>query len=86
MENRKATIGFAYENEFGSYSARSSLSIDPEVGSELDEIGRQLNVFLNQIGYVRPNGHIFMEDLTEDEVAVLESFLEMHRKANDTEE
>ena len=80
MEKQKASIGFIYENASGSYMALSTLTIDRSIGSEIDEIGRQLSVFLNQIGYLRPNGHIFMEDVTEDEAAALEGFLDDYRR------
>lgn len=47
---------------------------------ELDIIGTQLNAFLRQAGYYRPNECMFMTDLTEDEVGALEDYLGKYRE------
>lgn len=85
MENSMTMIGFKYQDAFGSYEATSTFTIDSEFESEIDEIGRQLSVFLNQIGYIRPNGHILMADVTEDEQIVLEAYLEEYREQHSKE-
>lgn len=75
------TIGFNYTSEEGyTYSSESTTPVFHTLGeNELDVIGRQLNAFLAQAGYVRHNTDMFMEDLTEDEVSFLECALAKYR-------
>jgi len=77
MEN-KLTIAFRLENEFGEkYSQDSTLNILTNFGdTELRMIGRQLNAFLNQCGYIRCNENILMQDITDEEYEALADFLE----------
>lgn len=65
----KITIGFRLEDEHGGrYTQNSTFEVFTELGeTNLEAIGRQLNCFLKQCGYVRENDLIFMEDITEDE-------------------
>lgn len=64
----------------GSYSAESSFRVFPDQGdTELGEIGRQLNAFLRQAGYVRNGDCMLMESLTEDELWHLEDCLAEYR-------
>lgn len=75
------TIGFDYTGECGdSYSATSTLASFPDIGeSNIDVIGRQLNCFLRQVGYYRPNDNILMESLSDDEYDAVVEFLENYR-------
>ncbi len=76
MEN-KVTIGFEYTNEFGDhYEAKSTfMPSDYEDGGELNDMGEAFNNFLRQMGFIRHNDYILMQDLTEDELEAVESFL-----------
>lgn len=82
MDNNKITIGFHFENEFGdSYDNTSKVEVYTDLGdTELSVIGEQLNAFLIQIGYVRKNGNIFMEDLNDEEYDAVTEFLAEYRK------
>lgn len=52
---------------------------------ELNIIGAQLNAFLKQAGYYRPNECMLMTDLTEDEVWALEDYLREYREEKKTQ-
>ena len=75
--SKKITIGFTFENEFEDrFSASTTADTLGSFGeSDVGFIGRQLNTFLKQCGYLRDNEYIFMEDVTEEEMAALESYL-----------
>ncbi len=77
----KVTIGFSYNDEQTEnyYSAESTMDIDPQYFDVIDELGEQFNTFLKQVGYVRNNDYIFMEDVNEDEYAALAQFLDDYR-------
>lgn len=78
---RKLKIKFEYTNEFGdSYSAESISDAVEE--SNIDFIGRQLNSFLQQVGFIREGNAMFMESVTEEEVDFLYDALEDFRKKN----
>lgn len=82
MENNKITIGFHFESEFGdSYDSTSKVEVFTDLGdTELSVIGEQLNAFLSQVGYIRKNGNIFMEDLSDDEYDAVAGFLAFYRE------
>ena len=46
------------------------------------ELGEYFNTFLKQIGYIRNNDLLFMEDITEEEYDALQSYLEEYRSGN----
>ncbi len=82
MQNEnKVTVGFTFTNEFGDhYSQESKFEVFLDMGeNEIDRIGEQLNVFLKQIGYIRKNDLIFMEDVTPEEFEALSDFLDDYR-------
>lgn len=81
MENNKITIGFHFENEFGdSYDSTSKVEVYTDLGhTELSVIGVQLNAFLSQVGYIRKNTNIFMEDLSDEEYDAVANFLAVYR-------
>lgn len=76
MEN-KVTVGFEYTNEFGDhYEAKSTfMPSSYEDRGELYDIGEEFNNFLRQMGFIRHNDYILMQDLTEEELEAVESFL-----------
>ena len=76
-EKQKITVEFSHTNEFGhQFSMRTSAETYPDLGeTDLDFFGTQFNIFLKQCGYVRKNDHIFMEDVTDEELCALEDFL-----------
>ncbi|MEG1882296.1 MAG: hypothetical protein RR224_01075 [Clostridia bacterium] len=78
QEDNKITVKFELTNEFGShYIQESHFEVFHSLGdTELDCIGEQFNVFLKQIGYVRKNDYMLMEDLTEEEVEALADYLD----------
>lgn len=78
MEN-KVTIGFEYTNEFGDRYEAKSTFMPCEEDSELQYMGDTFNNFLRQMGFVRHNDYIFMEDLTEDEADALTEYLKKLR-------
>lgn len=81
MEN-KLTIGFHLVDEFNNrYSQESSVEVFTDLGeTDLDVIGKQLNIFLKQCGYVRYNDNVFMEDITDEEYEALADYLEELRE------
>ncbi len=85
MENNKITIGFHFEDEFGdSYDSTSKVEVRTDIGdTELSVIGEQLNAFLSQAGYIRKNGNIFMEDLSDDEYDAVAGFLALYRETKE---
>ena len=72
-------IAFTYERNGESYYSDSTVDICPG-DTELDTIGDQFNAFLSQIGYVRENPCMFLEDVTDDELEALEQFLIDYRQ------
>lgn len=85
-ENHKITIGFSLEDEFGDkFSATSETTIFESVENDLMGIGRQLNAFLAQCGYIREGSLVFMESLSEEEYNAIEDFLSDYRKDNKKE-
>lgn len=87
-ENPVIKIGFTYEDELGEeFSASSSRQIFEDLGeAPLDIISEQLNIFLKQIGFVRRNEYILMDDLTADEYDALKDYLEQLRNNKTDEE
>lgn len=88
-ESAKIKIGFTYTDHFGSeYSASSFVEVFDSLGeTDLDVIGRQLNAFLIQIGYLRENDCMLMDDLTEDECDELHSYLmDLRERNNENDE
>lgn len=77
----KITIGFKFVDQLGNrYSSESSVEVFYDGGeSEIDTIGRLLDVFLKQCGYYRGGDCILMESLTEDELDAVSSFLDEYR-------
>lgn len=77
QEDNKITIKFELTNEFGGhYIQESHFEVFSSLGdSELDCIGEQFNIFLKQVGYIRKNDYMLMEDLTEEEVEALSNYL-----------
>lgn len=75
--NGKITVGFSFTDEFGNkYNAESMAEIFHDLGeTEVDFIGKQMNVFLRQCGYIRKNDNIFMEDITDEEYEALADYL-----------
>lgn len=88
MDEPKIKIGFTHTDEFGNeYSASSDVEVFTSLGEEeLEVIGRQLNVFLKQIGYVRHNDNILMEDLSDEELEALYDYLQELRNGTDNTE
>ena len=68
------TIEFRYVDEFAN-EYKASTTIDPLGENELTLIGQQLNTFLRQVTYHRPNDYIYMEDLTEKELDLVEQYI-----------
>ena len=81
MDEPKIKIGFSYEDGFGNtYGASSKVEVFESLGeTELNVIGEQFNIFLKQIGFVRHNDNIFMEDLADDELELLSDYLDKLR-------
>lgn len=77
----KMSIRFELENEFGElFSQESTITMLPDIGiSELERIGEKLNAFLVQLGYIRRNGYILMEDINEEECEALSGYLQTLR-------
>lgn len=88
MDEPKIKIGFTHTDEFGNtYSASSEVEVFASLGEkELEVIGEQLNIFLKQIGYVRHNDNILMEDLTDEELEALYDYLQELRNGTDDTE
>lgn len=88
MNEPKIKIGFSYEDEFGNtYEASSKVEVFESLGeTDLYVIGEQLNIFLRQIGFVRQNDNILMEDITDDEFELLSNYLdELRSKSEDVD-
>lgn len=83
MENNdyKITIRFELTEEDNThYEAESTVEVFDSLGdTELDNIGWQLNAFLKQCGYSRPNDNIFMEDVSDEEYDALADYLSQLR-------
>lgn len=84
MDEPKITVGFKYINEFKDrFESESEFAIIEGVGDdELIEIGTQFNTFLRQVGYIRHNDLIFMEDVNDEEYDALQDFLDEYRAKN----
>ena len=87
MDNQKFRIKFELTDEFGNdYVNESRVDVCYEFGDrELDVIGKRLNVFLKQCGYVRKNDFIFMEDITEEEYESLVVYLDELRSGKESD-
>lgn len=74
-------IGFCFSRN-DSEADYDATSWVPVANREQEEktIGKQLNAFLSQAGFYRPNGYIFMESLTLDEMIAVGKYLEEYRK------
>lgn len=81
MPEPRITIEFALTDECGNRFTQSSCAeIFHEYGeTDLEYIGKQLNVFLRQCGFYRENNYILMEDITEDEYEALTCYLDTLR-------
>lgn len=77
MEDNRITIKFELTNEsYNHFEAESTVEVFHSLGdTALDVIGWQLNAFLRQCGYTRPNDNIFMEDITDEEYDALATYL-----------
>ena len=77
------TVGFKFVDEFNNaHTAESTVEVFPDLGeSDLDIIGRQLNAFLIQVGFVRHRDTIFMEDVTDEEYDFLAQAIEDYRES-----
>lgn len=87
-DNNQITIGFHMKDvNGGSYSQESTLEVFFDQGEdELEVIGRQLNSFLRQAGYLRPNDNILLEDLSDEEYEDVADFLNDLRDGGRTED
>lgn len=87
MENR-ITIKFEFIDEDGShFSSSSELNVFEDFGrSAIEMIGEQLNTFLRQLTYSRPNNYIFMEDVNEEEYDAIDDFLRDYRNKHTASE
>lgn len=80
MENKlriKFELTDEYNNNYISDTVVEVFHILEE--TDLDVIGRQLNIFLKQCGYIRRNDYIFMKDITEEEYDALDDYLSEYR-------
>ena len=67
-------MGLHTQNEFGdSYEAKSTFM--PTDCGELYDLGGAFNNFLRQLGFIRKNECMLMEDLTENELDAVTEFL-----------
>lgn len=75
--SHEINIGFSFKDEFGHvYTQNSSVEVFTELGdNDITVIGRQLNCFLKQCGFYRPNDYILMDSITEDEAEILSDYL-----------
>lgn len=85
MEENKIKIKFELTDENGNnFINDSTVEVFHSLGeTDLDVIGKQLNTFLKQCGYVRKNDYIFMEDITEEEYDALADCLHELRNRKD---
>ena len=81
MENSKITIAFKFIDEFGN-EWRSESTEEPFDENDCDFIGRQLNNFLTQCGYHRPNPLIYMDSVSEEEYDAIDNFLREYRESS----
>lgn len=75
--SHEINIGFSFKDEFGHvYTQGSNVEVFTELGdNDITVIGRQLNCFLKQCGFYRPNDYILMNSVTEDEEEILSDYL-----------
>lgn len=87
-ESDKITIGFHFVDTFANtYDSRTTVGVFYDLGdTDVDTIGRQLNIFLKQCGYFRQRDLIFMEDIDEDEYDALAAFLAEYREGQSKDE
>lgn len=78
IDDNKVTICFMMKHAGNKYKAKSTFEVYE--GSVLDEIGEALNTFLKQAGYMRENSYILMNDVSLDELELLEEYLAKIRK------
>jgi hypothetical protein len=72
-----------YENEFGhTFTMENKVDVYSEFGNDiLDEFARQINKFMEQIGYLSFNkDKIFLESVTEEEYDYLIECLDEYRE------
>lgn len=87
-QDNRITIAFKYIDTWhNEYTAETTREVFSALGEdELGTLGIQFNAFLRQAGYYRPNIYIFMEDLTEEEVEVLDDYLKEYRERKEQTE
>lgn len=75
--SHEINIGFSFRDEFDHvYTQSSNVEVFTELGdNDVTVIGRQLNCFLKQCGFYRPNDYILMDSITEDEEEILSDYL-----------
>lgn len=80
-EDPVVTIGFSYVDEYGNeFEQKSKVMVLESCGDTiLEEMGDQLNSFLSQIGYIRTNNYMYMNDLTERELHLVERYVKKLR-------
>lgn len=76
-ENNVITIEFRMVDRWGNkFAQRSTFEMFEDFGErEIDELGKKFNNFLSQCGYVRNHDYMLMDDLTLEELEVVEDFL-----------
>ena len=81
MDNNRTRIRFEVTDELGdTYIQESIVDLDNGCHTFPEEAGRLLNLLLKQMTFPRENDYIFMEDVTEEEIEVLDNFLQEYRK------
>lgn len=70
-------IGFTYEDTGinCSFSSESCVELMEDFETDYSFIGRQLNTFLKQCGYVREGEYVLLDSLTEYEYDRLTDYL-----------
>lgn len=84
-ESNKVTVGFHFVDTFNNtFDSSTTAEVFYSLGdSEMDLIGRQLNIFLKQCGYIRSKDLIFMDAIDEDEYDAIASFLAEYREGKE---
>ena len=80
-QRENITIRFELVDTFNNrFMQESDFPVFYDLGdTELGCIGEKFNTFLEQVGYVRTNDYIFMEDVNEEELEALQHYLEEYR-------
>ena len=81
-------IGFTYEDTGinCSFSSESCVELMEDFETDYSFIGRQLNTFLKQCGYVREGEYMLMDSLTEYEYDELGNYLaELRARGKDND-